>query len=133
MKFLLTVIVLSTLAIANASAQTGWRLFRVQQYFGQRGERTGSFQGRVFYSFHTPAYGVRVGFDADGIVGFIGWMKTQEDDGHNPGSKFSEPEVNRLLMFASNVEWRRGPDTFGDTNDLFGATCDRIFPRKANL
>jgi hypothetical protein len=133
MKLLLAFIALSTLAIANASAQIGWRLSRVQQYFGQRGERTRFFQGRVFYSFHTPAYDVRVGFDADGTVGFIGWMKTQEEDDHNPASKFSEPEVNRLLTFASNVEWRRGPDSFGDTNDLFGATWIGYFRGKANL
>jgi hypothetical protein len=130
MRLLLTFIALSTLAIANASAQIGWRLSRVQQYFTQRGERTGGFQGRVFYSFHTPAYNVRVGFDADGTVGFIGWMKTQEDDGHNPEAKFSEPEVDRLLTFASNVEWRRGPDTFGNPNDLFGATWIGYFRGK---
>jgi hypothetical protein len=56
------------LAIANASAQIGWQLSQVQQYFTQRGERTGAFQGRVFYSFHTPAYNVRIGFDADGTA-----------------------------------------------------------------
>ena len=90
---------------AHAHAQIGWRLPRVQQYFDQPGERQhfdstraqGIFKGRIFYSFHTPAYDVRVGFDADGTVGFIGWMKTQEDDGENPAAKFTEPEVNRLL------------------------------------
>jgi len=86
---------------ASADAQMGWRLPRVQQYFGQTGERQkfdptrakGIFQGRIFYSFHTGAYDVRVGFDANGTVGFIGWMKTQEDDGENPAAKFTEPEV----------------------------------------
>jgi hypothetical protein len=130
MKLLLTVIALSTLVIANASAQIGWRLSQVQQYFTQRGERTRVFQGRVFYSFHTPAYNVRVGFDADGTVGFIGWTKTQEDDGQNQEAKFSEPEVDRLLTFASNVEWRRGSDTLGDPNDLFGATWIGYFRGK---
>jgi hypothetical protein len=126
------------LGSADVHAQMGWRLPRVQQYFDQRGERQhfdptraqGIFQGRIFYSFHTAAYDVRVGFDADGTVGFIGWMKTEEDDGDNPTAKFTEPEVDRLLTFASNVEWRRGPDTLGNSNDLFGATWIGYFRGK---
>ena len=123
---------------ANAYAQMGWQLPRVQQYFDQPGERQhfnstrakGIFQGRIFYSFHTPGYDVRVGFDTDGTVGFIGWMKTQEDDGDNPTAKFTEPEVDRLLTFASKVEWRRGPDTFGNSNDLFRASWIGYFRGK---
>jgi hypothetical protein len=110
----------------------------MQQYFGQLGERQqfdpakakGVFQGRTFYSFHTAAYDVRVGFDADGTVGFVGWMKTQEDDGDNPAAKFTESEVDGLLTFASKVEWRPGPDTSGDSNDLFGATWIGYFRGK---
>jgi hypothetical protein len=128
--FLLTIALLTLGEAILAKAQIGWRLPRLEQYFDQRGERMGAFQGRIFYSFHTPAYDVRVGFDADGTVGFIGWMKTQEDDGHNPNAKFTEPEVERLLKFASNVEWRRGPDTFGDSNDLFGSTWIGYFRGK---
>jgi hypothetical protein len=57
-------------------------------------------------------------------------MKTQEDDGDNPTAKFTEPEVDRLLTFASKVEWRRGPDTSGDSNDLFRATWIGYFRGK---
>jgi hypothetical protein len=128
--FLLATALLTLAETITAKAQIGWRLPRLQQYFDQRGERTGTFQGRIFYSFHTPAYDVRVGFDADGTVGFIGWMKTEEDDGDNPKAKFTEPEVERLLRFASNVEWRRGPDTLGDSIALFGATWIGYFRGK---
>ena len=130
---------LTSLILENpAHAQMGWRLPRVQQYFNQPGERgnfdphraKGIFQNRVFYFFHTPAYNVRIGFDADGTVGFIGWMKTEEDDGQNPEAKFTEPEVERLLAFASKVEWRRGPNTFRDSSDLFGATWIGYFRGK---
>jgi hypothetical protein len=137
MKRTLLVLALAIVG-ASAHAQMGWRLPRVQQYFGQSGERQhfdpakaeGIFQGRTFYSFHTVAYEVRVGFDADGTVGFIGWMKTQEDDGDNPTAKFTETEVNRLLTFASKVDWRREPDTPGNSNDLFGATWIGYFRGK---
>lgn len=130
-KVLLLVAALVTLGgLIPARAQIGWRLPQVEQYFGERGERKGLFEGRTVYSFHTPAYDVRVGFDADGTVGFIGWMKTEEDDGNNTDAKFTEAEVQRLLRFASNVEWKRGPDTFGNNDDLFGATWIGYFRGK---
>jgi hypothetical protein len=128
--FLLTVVLPTLSGAIPTKAQIGWRLPRLREYFNQQGERTGAFYGRVFYSFHTPAYDVRVGFDTDGTVGFIGWIKIQEDDGDNPKAKFTEPEVERLLTFASNVEWRRGPDTLGDSNDLLGATWIGYFRGK---
>jgi hypothetical protein len=125
-------------SIVNAHAQMGWRLPRVEQYFGHAGKRqhfdpnkaAGIFQGRTFYSFHTPEYDVRVGFDADGTVGFIGWMKSQEHNGGNPAAKFTAAEVNRLLTFASKVDWRHGPDTSGNSDDLFGATWIGYFQGK---
>jgi hypothetical protein len=137
MKPILSALAFALTSVATAHAQMGWPLPRVQQYFDQSGvqqyfdpaKAAGIFQGRTFYSFHTSAYEVRVGFDADGTVGFIGWMKPQEDD-DNPAAKFTEAEVNRLLMFASKVDWRRGPDTSGNSNDLFGATWIGFFQGK---
>jgi hypothetical protein len=118
---LLLMVAGSLTIIASAHAQMGWTLPQCRARFGQEFLPP---DGNTHY-FHVGPFGqgqgehVYLGFDPDGTVGSIRWLKLN-------GRAFSEAEIQERLHEDSRINWSRVNRDDPDELNLVGTQNGRV-------